>query len=548
MSTARVRHTRFDRSAALQAALLLALALLAAGMTRWQSESMALFAPASDRVAWATGVLLAYAGFVAIVATVRTRDARRDRPDEADGAAPRDWLVAHASQTGHADALARRTWQALRDAGHAADLRALGTLDVDALGRYRRALFIAATTGEGDAPDGAALFARRSMATAATLPALHVGVLALGDRDYDAYCAFGRRLDAWLHASGAQPLFDRVEVDNGDPAALRHWQHHIGQIAGRTDLPDWSTPTYAPWTLAMRTLLNPGSVGGPVYLVRFTPPRGLDVAWNAGDIAEIGPRQPRFAITAWLRAHDLRGAASVRVGDVEMRLADALVDRGLHAIGSPAIDPQATFDAMPRLPHREYSIASIRSDGAIELVVRQVRLDNGRFGIGSGWLTAHAEVGDTVDLRVRSNPAFHAPDDARPVLLIGNGTGIAGLRALLKARIAQGHVRNWLVFGERMHAYDALFDDELKTWQAEGGLECIDRVYSRDGNHLRYVQDVLRTRAHTVREWVDTGASIYVCGSLEGMAPAVDATLRGIVGGERLDVMAADGRYRRDVY
>ena len=44
------------------------------------------------------------------------------------------------------------------------------------------------------------------------------------------------------------------------------------------------------------------------------------------------------------------------------------------------------------------------------------------------------------------------------------------------------------------------------------------------------------------------GAAIYVCGSLDGMAPGVDAVLREVLGDERVETLLADGRYRRDVY
>src|SRR6185312_15656329 len=117
------------------------------------------------------------------------------------------------------------------------------------------------------------------------------------------------------------------------------------------------------------------------------------------------------------------------------------------------------------LPHREYSIASLPADGALHLVVRQMRGTDGVLGLGSGWLTEHAAAGDAIDLRVRTNAGFHPPADDRPVLLIGNGTGIAGLRALLKARLASAHHRNWLVFGERHAAADRLHVDELERWR-----------------------------------------------------------------------------------
>ena len=54
--------------------------------------------------------------------------------------------------------------------------------------------------------------------------------------------------------------------------------------------------------------------------------------------------------------------------------------------------------------------------------------------------------------------------------------------------------------------------------------------------------------ADLLRAWVEQGAALYVCGSLEGMAPGVDAALTEILGADRLAMLADAGRYRRDVY
>ena len=51
-----------------------------------------------------------------------------------------------------------------------------------------------------------------------------------------------------------------------------------------------------------------------------------------------------------------------------------------------------------------------------------------------------------------------------------------------------------------------------------------------------------------LRAWVEAGAAIYVCGSLEGMAEGVDAVLREQLGEPVLLQLQKDGRYRRDVY
>jgi len=407
-------------------------------------------------------------------------------------------LVVHASQTGFATELAERTATALREGGVSVDLRDIASLSLGDLASAQRALFIASTTGEGDAPDIATLFQRDVMRTSPDLHHLVYAVLALGDRDYDDFCGFGRELDHWLRTHGATPAFDRVDVDNGDDGALRHWQRQVAQLTGAGEQPEWSRPAYQPWRLQARQLLNPGSVGAPCFHVALVPDDPAHLRWDAGDVVEIGPRKAR---------------------------GDAVV-----------------------LPHREYSIASIPADGSLHLVVRQQRGAEGALGTGSGWLTALAEEGDAIDLRVRRNPGFHAPGDDRPVLLVGNGTGIAGLRALLKARIAGGHRRNWLLFGERHEQVDRLHVDQLEQWRDSGELERLDLVWSRDARGPRYVQDRLRAAADAVRRYVAEGASIYVCGSLAGMAPGVDAALREILGEPMVDTLATTGRYRRDVY
>jgi sulfite reductase (NADPH) flavoprotein alpha-component len=200
------------------------------------------------------------------------------------------------------------------------------------------------------------------------------------------------------------------------------------------------------------------------------------------------------------------------------------------------------------LPHREYSIASIPAEHRLDLLVRQQVGADGRPGLGSGWLCEHAAVGGTIALRLRANPGFHPPADARPLILIGNGTGIAGLRAHLAARIAAGATRNWLLFGERHAAHDNHFAHDLQHWQETGGIERLDAVYSRDGGRHRYVQDALADAAETLRAWIGAGASLYVCGSLRGMAPAVDAVLEQVLGADVREALLLAGRYRRDVY
>ncbi len=456
--------------------------------------------------------------------------------------------VIHASQTGFAEQLARQTLQSLLDAGMQARIDSFDGLELDTLRDTERVLFVVSTTGDGDPPDTAVAFARAAMKQPASLPGLRYGLLALGDSDYEDFCGFGRQLRQWLEASGAQSLFDPVEVDCEDEAALRHWQHHLAMLSGASDLPDWQPPAYQRWQLTERRLLNPGSVGEACYHLALKPLTG-SANWQAGDLVEIGPCHAAEKVEAWLSANHLDGGVSVKYGKQSLPLASLLARCRLpEADEVGGLDEEAVGAMLQWLPHREYSIASLPGDGALHLLVRRMRGRGGYIGIGSGWLTEHAPVGGEIALRVRANTNFHAPRDERPMILIGNGTGVAALRALLKARIAAGHHRNWLLFGERHAAHDFHYRDEITHWVAEGRIERIDFAWSRDQAERIYVQQRLREAGNDLLSWVDAGATIYVCGSLDGMAPGVDEVLRNVLGDERVEQLREQGRYRRDVY
>lgn len=413
-------------------------------------------------------------------------------------------LVVYASQSGTAEQLARRSVAALQAGGRSARLQDLGHLADAKLSQAGRVLFLLATTGQGEVPDHARPFAHRALsldsAQAPSLQSLRYGLLSLGDRRYDDFCGFGRAVESWLNRQGARPMFDTIEVDRSDAAALQAWQSHLATLCepGAATVTPWQAPEFDTWRLVQRRCLSSGSTGLPAFFVELEPLDAGSARWQAGDIAEV-----------WCPSIDGDGGAV-----------------------------------------REYSIASIEADGAVQLLVRQTRAPDGRVGLGSGWLTQRLEEGAELQLRIRSNAGFHAPPgDDRPLVLIGNGTGLAGLRAHLRQRAHSGRTtRNWLLFGERQAAHDFYFRDEIERWQREGLLTEVDLAFSRDQAQRVYVQHRLHEQRGRLATWLADGAAVYVCGSATGMAPEVEAVLRDVVGAAQLDELVAAGRYRRDVY
>ena len=347
-----------------------------------------------DPIRWANALAMLCTYALVCFAVLRRRGARASTAEAAH------WLVVFASQTGTGEYLAAQTVATLHTGGLSARRASMDEIGEAELRGATRILFIASTYGEGDAPDSGARFSRMLALPGLALDQLHYAVLALGDSTYTNYCGFGRYLDTQLRARGAQPLFERVEADRNAPSAIEAWQHHLSHVAGTSDAPDWGAPAYGAWRISARELLNPGSAGAPVYRIALAPTDGKLPAWQAGDLVQLSaPQDPKYP--------------------------------------------------------REYSIASLPSDGAIELLVRLHVREDGVQGLASGWLCMQAGENETLALRVRQHRRFQAGDNIeRPMILIGNGTGIAGLRAHLKERIAAGHTRNWLVFGERNAAHD----------------------------------------------------------------------------------------------
>lgn len=407
-----------------------------------------------------------------------------------------DYWIIYGSQTGTAEQLAWHTATILQAGGIKTSVKNIAALDKTTLESAKKIIFLVSTFGEGEAPDSARGFERKLLKYSLALNHLQFAILGLGDKRYSDYCAFAVRVEHWLLANGAQPLFAPIHVDNGNEKTIHQWQQQIALLSGVANVAAWTAPEYEEWRLQKRELINAGSIGAPIYRVSLQPSKPGTTHWQmghwqAGDILEIKPHNN------------------------------------------------------PDFPHREYSIASLATDGQLDLVIRQAFTANGELGLGSGWLTAQAEEGGHILARIRTNPSFHAPQNNCPMILIGAGTGIAGLRAHLHERYLKDQQQNWLIFGERQRSKDRLFASELDAWQQSGFLTELDEVYSRDGEG--YVQDVLRAKQQQLCEWLDCGAAIYVCGSV-AMGVGVQQVLIEIIGENELQELIETHRYRRDIY
>ncbi|HHP8187164.1 TPA: PepSY domain-containing protein [Acinetobacter baumannii] len=455
------------------------------------------------------------------------------------------WLITYATQTGVAEQLAWSTATSLQEAHQPVQVKSVQQLTEADLQQHEQILFVISTYGTGEAPDLASNFAKKLLKTNLELQHVKYAVLALGSKEYpDTYCSFGHTVDEWLKNNGAKALFDIIEVDNANPADIQNWNQALVK-ATKLDLHAVNIEkVFDNWTLQQRDLLNPNSLGQPAYNIELTASH--EAVWQAGDIAEIQPGNSPERINKFLQHHHILKNAVV--DSLQVSIEKALWNKDLTGEIEPFANLDHLLEQLPTLPTREYSIASIPSQQVLRLVVRQQYDESGDLGLGSGWLTQHTEINQNVALRIRTNESFHLIDDNRPIICIGNGTGIAGLMSLLYTRTRHNYTENWLIFGERQRAHDFFYASTIEAWQTMGMLKRLDLAFSRDQEQRVYVQDIIRQNAAELINWIERGAVLYVCGSIDGMASGVDQALIHILGEEQVDELRQQGRYRRDVY
>jgi ferredoxin-NADP reductase len=124
---------------------------------------------------------------------------------------------------------------------------------------------------------------------------------------------------------------------------------------------------------------------------------------------------------------------------------------------------------------RSYSIASAPSGTTVELTVQ--RLADGEV---SPYLAQVLSVGDPVELRGPIGGWFvWDPDDTGPVLLVGGGSGVVPLMAMVRTRAATGSRAPFRLVYSARSARTALYTDELTGVEhRDPGLE-VTHVYTR---------------------------------------------------------------------
>ncbi len=335
---------------------------------------------------WASGYLagVASAGGAGAAAAMAEPTAEQD-------AAPA-WTVFYATETGNSRSIADDVAARIRAGGAEARVQDLADIRVNRLKQETRALFVVATHGLGEAPDGTeSFFEALSGERAPRLESLRYAVLALGDSSYEDFCLVGQRLDQRLAELGAQRLLDRVDCDVDFETPSDAWQQQVvtevsreraAEPAARTPAgaagphlvpvtphaPSRREP-FAASVVENHAVTGRGSSKTVQHLVLDIEDSGIHYA--PGDALGIWPTNPPQLVQQFLDLQGLDGDTPVRVDDETLSLREALAHRSeLTLLGRGFVDSYAArFDIGPL---RDLLTAERRAELADYLSGRQV--------------------------------------------------------------------------------------------------------------------------------------------------------------------------------
>lgn len=517
--------------------------------------------------------------------------------------------ILYGSETGNAESLALKARKAAQKLGFDAKVLDMADATAEALAAARDVVIIASTWGEGDPPQRAASFYKSLMANSAPrLDGVRFAVLALGDTAYANFCATGRAIDERFAALGATRAADRIELDldfakkaaawtdatlaqfrpSDEARAAANIVHVDFKHTSAVEDDEPAFDAERPFEAEISDIVNLNGTGSSseTWHVEFAT---NDSHWRyaPGDAIGVVPENDPVLVATLLdtvglgsdaaiaRAlsteHDvttltrplmqayakLTGRSDIEALAAPDRFAAYAADRqaiDLFAEHKEKLTAQQLVDLLRPLPPRLYSVASSLAahEGETHLLVGAVRWHShgrARNGVASTFL-AGQKRGGAVKLYVRPNRHFRLPmDSARPIIMIGAGTGVAPFRAFVEQRAAIGASgKNWLFFGSRNFTTDFLYQLEWQDHLAAGVLTHLDVAFSRDQPEKIYVQHRIAERADALRGWVADGAHIYICGDEKAMARDVDKALADVLGAEDLEDLRTAGRYQRDVY
>jgi ferredoxin-NADP reductase len=219
--------------------------------------------------------------------------------------------------------------------------------------------------------------------------------------------------------------------------------------------------------------------------------------WQAAQVVDVADETPRVK-TITFDVPDWRGHRAGQHVDIRLTAED-----GYQA-------------------QRSYSISSAPADGTtVALTVE--RLDDGEV---SPYLTDELRLGDTIELRGPIGGYFvWEPPQGGPLLLVGGGSGVAPLMAMIRVRDLAGSDADTRLLVSSRSWDDVIYRDELERRRGNGLAVFHALTRSQPPDWKGYARRVDADMLGEVGPPPSEAPLVYVCGP----TPFVEAVAEALV-------------------
>lgn len=548
-----------------------------------------------DEAIWASGYLAGLAGTSAAVA---------DLPPQltTHTTAVKKITLVYGTETGNSKKLATELAGVAKKKGIQVKLGDLSQYKPKDLAKEEYLFVVISTQGEGEPPILAKKFYDYIHENELNLSNIKFGVLALGDSTYPQFCKTGEDLDTRFEVLGAERIIPlkRCDIDYEEDA--HRWLDHIFEVVQNKEA---GTSQATPAKASSGRKKYQGKVSAIINLNDITSDKETyhieieteePIAYRPGDALGVIPFNPKSVVEEIIGLTGIDPGKQIQTTRVTASAEELLhqhlnisyllkttVAQYAQITGQDIPETRLSLLDLLRIypvknaeefediikvltvqAPRLYSVSSspeAHGDSEIHITVAKSEFfinDKKQNGLCSGFLSEFEEDG-TVEFYIQEAKHFKLPETAKDIIMIGPGTGIAPFRSFLWERDATGaEGRNWLFFGDRNFVSDFLYQSEFQDFLKTGALTNLDLAFSRDTAEKVYVQHRLQQKSSEVFQWLEGGASVYVCGAKEPMSKDVEETLLHIIQheGKRnedeaknyLEELELSGRYAKDVY
>lgn len=461
--------------------------------------------------------------------------------------------------------------------------------DIAKLEKENLVLFVMSTQGEGEFPQNAISFYESLKMSNLNLNKVSFAVLGLGDSSYPLFCNAGVLLDEVLLEKGANRLLPLVKADVDFAETVSIWESDLQEVLQNfgSNVTNEMKPVSSTVAsgkknylgkISHKVVLNDTGSNKETYHIEIESDD--EISYEPGDALGVFPRNKEEeikAIATYFNEENYSILADKNIRGLSKKSLEAfsklfelqiIEDRAnlldvIQKYQPKKVKFEEIIALLLPIAPRLYSISSSSEahDGQVHLTVNLNKFKVGeeiKSGLASEFL-ADFPLGEPIDFYIHKNQNFRLPSKETDIIMIGPGTGIAPFRSFLAERDVTGaEGKNWLFFGEQHFVLDFYYQTEIQEWLTTGVLTKLDTAFSRDQERKIYVQDRIREKAKAFNNWLENGASIYICGQKNPMSQDVEQAIVEVISKERnitvseakqiLEELENQGKYQKDVY